>query len=197
MRPPARNADVSPALIDGPRRRGIHEDGPPVPGQDLGPRFVEAMVRGDFEEMASILHPQVRFRGLSPHKFLKTSTKDPVGGVLRAFRIWFYEGAGADYQGDHPEQLLSCTAVSFGGGGRFKLSYRIRAKSREMAQIFRSEGLGEVPDDGHWLVEQEAYYDVLDGRIGWMIVLCGGYQPMISIPTAQGVPESSSRHIVL
>lgn len=72
----------------------------------------------------------------------------------------------------------SCSAAPFGDGGRYKLSYRIRSKSREMAEFFREEGYGDVTDDADWVVEQEAYYDVLDSKIGWMIVLCGGYQPL-------------------
>ena len=84
-----------------------------------------------------------------------------------------YEGEG-EFEGDHPEELLSCAVTPFGDGGRFKLSYRIRSKSREMAEYFREEGLADVPDDADWLVEQEAYYDVIDGKIAWMIVMCGG-----------------------
>jgi hypothetical protein len=155
------------------------------------------MVRGDFDEMASLLDAQVSFRGLSPHKFLKTRRSDPVGGVIRAFKLWFYEGTDGEYEGDHPVELLSCTAVPFGGGGRYKLSYRIRERSREMAQAFRAEGLGDVADDIDWVVEQEAYYDVTDGRIVWMIVLCGGYQPLVPVATAQGRPETAARQIVV
>jgi arsenite methyltransferase len=166
-------------------------------GARLGTLFVEALVRGDFDEMRSLLHPRIHFRGLSPHKFLKASPSDPVGGVIRAFRLWFYEGADGAYEGDHPEELLSCTVAPFGNGGRFKLRYRIREKSREMAEAFRNGGLGDVPDDVDWLVEQEAYYDVLDGRIGWMIVLCGGYQPMATTQTARNVPETPARQIVV
>jgi hypothetical protein len=168
-----------------------------IAGADLGPRFVEALVRGDFDEMRSILHPQVRFRGLSPHKFLKTSPKDPVGGVIRAFRVWFFEGSDSAYEGDHPVELLSVAVRPFGTGGRFKLSYRVRERSREMAVSFRDGRLGEVPDDIDWLVEQEAYYDVLDGKIGWMIVLCGGYQPLVPVPTAWNLPETAAKQIVL
>lgn len=166
-------------------------------GADVGRRFVEALVRGDFETMASLLHPQVSFRGLSPHKFLKTRRSDPVGGVIRAFRLWFYEGADGEFEGDHPVELLSCSAVPFGRGGRYKLSFRIRERSREMVAAFRAEGLGDVPDDADWLVEQEAYYDVIDGRIAWMIVLCGGYQPLDPVVTAQNRPETAARQIVV
>jgi hypothetical protein len=170
----------------------------PLPsGADLGTRFVEALVQGDFDAMRSALHPEVRFRGLSPHKFLKASRSDPIGGVIRAYRLWFYEGEGGDFEGDHPEELLSCSVAAFGDGGRFKLSYRIRSKSREMAQFFRGSGYGNVLNDADWVVEQEAYYDVVDGKIAWMIVLCGGYQPLAPIPTAQNTPEGSARQIVV
>jgi hypothetical protein len=162
---------------------------------DLGRRFVEALVRGDFDGMRAMLHPDVRFRGLSPHKFLKSSKSDPVGGVIRAFRLWFYEGEG-DYA-DHPVELLSCRVEPFGSGGRYKLSYRIRSRSREMAEFFRNEGFGQIADDADWVVEQEAYFDVLDRRIAWIIVLCGGYQPLVPVPTAQDVPETPSRLVIL
>lgn len=168
-------------------------------GSDIGARvgtaFVDALVRGDFEAMASLLQPEVEFRGLSPHKFLKASRADPVGGVIRAFRLWFFEGEGA--YADHPEELLSCAVAPFGRGGRYKLSYQIRSKSQEMAQHFRAEYGAEIADDADWLVEQEAYFDVREGRIGWLIVLCGGYQPLADVPIAPNVPETASRLIVV
>ncbi|HUH16454.1 MAG TPA: hypothetical protein VMM85_00740 [Methylomirabilota bacterium] len=164
-------------------------------GALLGARFVDALVRGDFDDMRSMLHPAVKFRGLSPHKFLKVSPSDSVGGVIRAFRLWLYEGEG-EYA-DHPEELLACSVAPFGSGGRYKLSYRIRSKSREMAEFYRGEGFGEVADDADWIVEQEAYYDVLDGTIAWMIVLCGGYQPLEPVAIALDVPETASRQIVV
>lgn len=49
-------------------------DTPVSAGALLGPRFVDALVAGDFDAMRSMLHPRVRFRGLSPHKFLKATS---------------------------------------------------------------------------------------------------------------------------
>jgi hypothetical protein len=168
-----------------------------IDGVDLGPRFIDALVRGDFERMRSLLHPEVRFRGLSPHTFVKTSRTDPVGGVIRTYRTWFCEGATAEHGDDHPVELLACTAMPFGGGGRYKMSYRFRARSPDRAQEYRSHGLADLPDDVDWMVGQEAYYDAIDGRIAWMIVLCGGYQPLTSTPIAQGVPETDARQVVV
>jgi hypothetical protein len=48
-----------------------------------------------------------------------------------------------------------------------------------------------------WLVEKEAYYAVLGGKIAWMIVPCGGYQPVTTIQTAQLRPKTPARQIVL
>lgn len=92
---------------------------------------------------------------------------------------------------------MSGSVAPFGDGGRYKLSYRIRSKSREMAEFFRGEGFGEVADDADWVVEQEAYYDILNGKIAWMIVLCGGYQPLTRISVAQDTPETVARQIVV
>jgi hypothetical protein len=66
-----------------------------------------------------------------------------------------------------------------------------------MAQQFRAEALADVPDDIDWLVEQEAYYDVIDGKIAWMVVLCGGFQPLVPVETAQGRPETAARQVVV
>jgi hypothetical protein len=167
------------------------------PGTALGHGFVEALVAADFDGMRALLHPEIRFRGLSPHKFLKPSPADPVGGVIRAFRLWFYEGADGRFEGDHPEELISCTVAPFGPGGRHKLSFQVRSRSREMAAAYRRYGIADVPDDVDWLVEQEAYYDVIDGKIGWMIVLCGGYQPMQRLGIEPGIPETAARQMAV
>jgi hypothetical protein len=76
-------------------------------------------------------------------------------------------------------------------------------QSREMAS-FRDDGVvlpgrrnRRRPDDVDWLVEKLAYYAILHGKIAWMIVPFGGYQPMTTIPTAQIRPETPARQIVL
>ena len=176
---------------------GVEAGGRGTSGPDVGSRLIRAMVRGQFEEMRSLLDPNVRFRALTPHKFIKTSKADPADGLIRVFRQWFHEDVGDDDQLAHPVELLAWTVAPFGGGGRYKLSYRIRAKSLEMVEEFRVQGLAELPDDVDWLVEQEAYYDVLDGRIAWMIVLCGGFQPLTSTPITPDVPETDASQIVI
>jgi hypothetical protein len=83
---------------------------------------------------------------LEPAQTPQDDREGPVGGVLPAFRIWFCEGGGGDFGGDQPGELLSCTVTPFCGGGRFKLSYRIREKSSEMAQIFPTQRVGFFRD---------------------------------------------------
>jgi hypothetical protein len=160
-------------------------------GAALGRAFIEALVRGDFEAMQSLLHRNVRMRGLTPHKFTRVSPSDPVGGVIRTYQRWFYED-----ETEHPEELLSCSVEPFGSGGRYKLRYRIRSKSRGMADFYRTQGLADIADDEDWLVDQEAYYDVLDGRIAWLIVLCGGYQPLRPLLVRQNVPETEAEQLL-
>jgi hypothetical protein len=149
-----------------------------VAGVHLGERFVKALVRDDFDEMRLLLHPKVQFRGLTPHRLIRSTRPDPPGSTLRAFRVWFYGEGDAPDGAERPIELLACAATPFGRGGRFKLSYRMRVRSRETAREFRELGLGLIADDADWLVEQDAYYDVVDGRIALMIVLCGGFQPL-------------------
>ena len=41
---------------------------------------------------------------------------------------------------------------------------------------WRATGRGHNPD-GPFVVEQQAYYEERDGRIGWMRVICSGFRP--------------------
>ena len=78
-----------------------------------------------------------------------------------------------------------------GGGFQHRLvQFQTRTEKRR-------HSLTLYPDDIDWIVEQEAYCDVIDGKIAWMTVLCGGYQPLVPVPTAPGRPETASRQLVI
>lgn len=91
--------------------------------------------------------------------------------MTEIFKLWFFE------DDDRLESVEWCDVRPVGRSGRYKLSFGLRGKSPGMCDWYRTAKLRDLPDEADWIVEQEAYYDTRDGKIGWMIILCGGYHP--------------------
>jgi hypothetical protein len=116
----------------------------------LGEAFAHALSRKDFEELTRILHPRVDFRGLTPGRMWEASdARSVVEDVLQS---WFEPS-------DEFERLVSTDTDAF--ADRQRVGYRLE---------------GHNPD-GPFVVEQQAYYEERDGRIGWMRVVCSGFRP--------------------
>ena len=116
----------------------------------LGEEFAEALSRKDFDEVTALLHPQVDFRGLTPGRMWEASdARSVVEDVLKS---WFEPT-------DELERLVSTQTDAF--ADRARVGYRLE---------------GHNPD-GPFVVEQQAYYEERDGRIGWMRVMCSGFRP--------------------
>ena len=116
----------------------------------LGRAFVEALGAKDFERLAALLDPQIDFRGLTPGRAWEATDSDGVvEGVLCR---WFEDS-------DEIEEVLAIETDSF--ADRQRIGYRLRGRN----------------SDGHFVVEQQAYYAERDGRISWMRVLCSGFRP--------------------
>jgi hypothetical protein len=121
-----------------------------VAATTLGQDFAEALASKDFDQLRSLLHPEIDFRGLTPSRAWEASSADEVvDGVLR---LWFEDS-------DHLERLVSVEADSM--ADRERVGYRLE---------------GHNPD-GPFIVEQQAYYTESDGRIDWLRVLCSGFRP--------------------
>jgi hypothetical protein len=117
----------------------------------LGNNFAEALSRKDFDSVASMLHPEIDFRGLTPRRnWEATNPDDVVQGILRQ---WFEDS-------DEIDELLEVQTDSF--SDRERVGYRFR---------------GHNPDGG-FVVEQQAYIEERDGQIGWMRVVCSGFRPL-------------------
>ena len=143
-------------------------------GEQLGRAFIESLVSRDFALTASLLHPDLSFRGLTPGRYWEAEPP-VISSALAILKQWFFEGD------DTLEEILRCSVERVGRtrfGERFKLSYAFRAKSPSSCESYAQRNLGTVAPDADWVVRQEAYYDVRDARVAWMIVLCGGYQPL-------------------
>jgi hypothetical protein len=125
----------------------VEED---VSGDDLGAQFARALAGKDFARISALLHPEIDFRGLTPGRSWEAAGATAVvEGVLQ---LWFEDS-------DELERLKSVETGRC--ADRLRVAYRFEGHNR----------------DGPFVVEQQAYYSVRDGQIGWMRVLCSGFRP--------------------
>ncbi|HVP02620.1 MAG TPA: hypothetical protein VMT10_08630 [Solirubrobacteraceae bacterium] len=117
----------------------------------LGTRFAQALARKDFDAVAGLLHPQVDFRAMTPRRTWEAA--DPQAVVMEVLTRWFEDS-------DDIQELERVDQDAF--ADRERVGYRLRVRC----------------PDGMYRVEQQAYLSELDGRIGWMRVLCSGYRPI-------------------
>ena len=119
-------------------------------GTTLGEQLAKAMVAKDADTLRRVLADDVDFRAMTPGKFWESASADEVVDRIILGR-WFTPT-------DHLEALERVDAGSV--GGREKVNYLLRGHN----------------NDGPFLVEQHAYYDVVDDRITWLRVACSGYR---------------------
>ena len=117
----------------------------------LGARFVEALAAKDFAQVASLLHPEVDFRGMTPGRFWEANTATQV--VDEVLRSWFEDS-------DQIDELLEVDTGRV--ADRERVGYRLAVST----------------PDGRFVVEQQAYYETIDGSITWMRALCSGFRPV-------------------
>ena len=117
----------------------------------LGERFARALAAKDFDRVASLLHPEVDFRGMTPGRFWQASTATQV--IDEVLRSWFEDS-------DQIEELLRVDTGRV--ADRQRVAWRLAVSN----------------PDGSFLVEQQAYYETGDGSITWMRAMCSGYRPV-------------------
>src|SRR3954447_5460678 len=117
----------------------------------LGKAFAEALAAKDFAALAALLHRQIDFRGLTPGRNWEAGNPDDV--IQNILRQWFEDS-------DEVEELIALDTDSFADLER--VGYRFRVRN----------------PDGLYAVEQQAYVQERDGKIGWMRVLCSGFRPI-------------------
>jgi hypothetical protein len=119
----------------------------------LGAEFARALAVKDFRRIRDLMQPDIDFRGMTPRRNWEATDADTVvSGVLQQ---WFEDS-------DEIEALEQLESDSF--ADRERVGYRFSVRNPE----------------GHFLVEQQAYLSVRDGRIGWMRVMCSRYRPITS-----------------
>ena len=123
---------------------------------ELGREFVRALSAKDLASIAEVLDPQIDFRGLTPNSDCRAENPDDVLEIL--FGSWFEPK-------DHIRELLEVQTRR--AADRTHLFYRLRVENEE----------------GMKFVEQQGYFDAVDGRITKMSLLCAGFRPWDSVQT--------------
>lgn len=116
----------------------------------VGERFVRAVAEKDFAAATALMSSPIDFRALSPSTFWEASSPEEVAGTV--LPRW-YEAH------DNIDAILSVETDVV--GGRHRIGYRYAVSN----------------DEGPFVVEQQAYYEVTDGLISWMRIMCSGWQP--------------------
>ena len=117
--------------------------------EGAGRGFATALGAQDWDAVAEVLSDEVDFRAMTPNRFWQAAgAQAVVDDVLAA---WF-DGETVTGVGGLAEGIV---------GPRRRLTYRL-----------------ELDRDGvPHVAEQQAYYELTDGRISWIRVICAGILP--------------------
>ena len=120
--------------------------------EDLGVRFAGALADKDASALKALFRPGVDFKALTPGRSWEASDPEAVVDDI-VLGMWF----------DPDDRITELIAVDTDTvGSRHRVAYRVAVSNA----------------DGDHVVEQQAYFDVDQGQISWMRVLCSGYQPV-------------------
>ena len=126
------------------------------PESHLGREFAEALAAKDRDRLRELIHPEIDFRALTPRRAWEATGPDEVLDIILGH--WF----------DDSDEIRSLEQVETDAfADRERVGYRLSVTNPE----------------GAFLVDQQAYLNPRDGRIGWMRVLCAGYRP-VAAPVA-------------
>jgi hypothetical protein len=117
----------------------------------VGERFVRAIAAKDVPALLDVLAPDVDFRAMTPGRFWEaTNAKEIVDDVILG--RWFDPSDHIDaLENVESETVADCERVIY----RFHVTN----------------------PDGGFIVEQSAYFEVVDDRISWLRIMCAGYRP--------------------
>ena len=117
--------------------------------RQLGEAWIQALTRGALNTLGTFCQPDVHSRLLSPNRFV---TFDSADDLVVKFTQWF--GECSNFTVEHSRIELV--------GDRMGIFYRFLL--REQGQWF--------------VVEQQLYCTLHDGRIAQLDLLCSGFQPV-------------------
>ncbi len=117
----------------------------------IGADFARALAEKDSARLVELMHPEVDFRGLTPNRSWEAVGPEAVVSIL--FDHWL-----EDKDEIRALESVDCDVIA----DRQRVGYRFSVRN----------------PDGDFLVEQQAYLAEIEGRIGWMRVVCSGFRPV-------------------
>jgi hypothetical protein len=117
----------------------------------IGTDFALAFLEKDADRIRDLVDPNIDFVALTPSRSWEASDVDALVEIL--FDNWIEP----DDAVEGIEHVQSDSVAD-----RERVGYRWRLRN----------------PDGEFLVEQQAYLEERDGRIGWMRVVCSGLRPL-------------------
>jgi hypothetical protein len=115
-----------------------------------GERFARAFLAKDWNGVATLLDPQVDFRGLTPGRAWEASTAEDL--IQQVLSRWIEPS-------DDVYEVIDVAADRI--ADRWRVVYRFRVRN----------------PSGDFVCEQTAYYDMDGTRIIKLRVLCSGFLP--------------------
>lgn len=131
---------------------GARAAGDPPDIVTAGEQFAKAIATKDRAGLMGILNDPIDFRALTPQQYWETTSVDELVDQIVLGR-WFEPN-------DHILEL--CSVVAHDLGGRRHVAYQMRVRN----------------GGAEYVVEQQAYYRVRQGRIDWLRILCSGFLPL-------------------
>jgi hypothetical protein len=118
--------------------------------ESIGEQFARAFAAKDAGLLRALLAPDVDFRALTPNKFWESgSASEVVDDVILG--KWLEPTVHIDAL----ESLDQDVIVD-----RERVGYRLRGTN----------------ENGPFVLEQQAYFTVADGRIAWLRIMCSGFR---------------------
>jgi hypothetical protein len=114
-----------------------------------GARFARALADKDFAAVRELLDPDIDFRGLTPSRFWEASGAGAV--IDDILQQWF----------EPDDEIVAVENIETDAfADRERVGYRFRISN----------------PSGRFVVEQQGYLTLVEGRIAWMRVVCSGFR---------------------
>ena len=117
---------------------------------DLGRHFAEALGHKDVAKLKALLRPDVEFRAMTPGRFWEADSADAVVDDILLGQ-WFEPS-------DEITEIFEVETATV--GSRQRVGYRF----------------GVTNGEGDFVVEQQAYFEPDGDQIGWLRIMCAGFQ---------------------
>jgi hypothetical protein len=124
--------------------------------EDIGRRFVGALAAADAAALLTLLADDIDFRGMTPGRVWDAHTSVALVGEVILGK-WLE----ADDIVDRVESIETAMVSD-----RCRLGYRLQVTN----------------PGGKFVLEQQAFFDIADGKITWLRMLCSGFRPVSDQP---------------